>query len=71
MIAETEQPYQKKKKSEWLEESGTFRVRPILKLKMGKIQWFFFGEPLGSSDVRGQILVTRKLAIRDDPPTSG
>ena len=27
-----------KKKNEWLEESGTFRVRPILKLKMGKIQ---------------------------------
>ena len=26
-----------------------------------------FGEPLGSSERRGQILGTRKLAIRDDP----
>ena len=27
-------------------ESGTFRVRPILKLKMGKLSKGFFGEPL-------------------------
>ena len=55
------------KKSEWLGESGTFRVRTILKLKMCKIQWFLLVNLWGQViTLRGQILVSRKLAIRDD-----
>ena len=36
--------------------------RSMIEQKNGLDPMVSFGEPLGSSDIRGQILVTRKLA---------
>ena len=42
--------------------------RPVLKLLMGKIQWFTLVKPLGQVvTLRGSIFGKQKLAMRDEP----